>query len=112
MPKYITPSTPHFIRFAGAIDTEWCRRIELQSLEGDVFLTTQAIPVVTGLYTPQCSRDFLQFDLTASIPFPRHRLTLQGIHSRQAPDTGLIELDSCCRLISRFLQNEQRLPRL
>jgi hypothetical protein len=35
---------------------------------------------------------------------------LQGIHSRQATDTGLIKLDSLRRIIGRLLQTEQSLP--
>jgi hypothetical protein len=102
-------STPCLIRFPGAIDTKRRRRVEFQPPDGNFFITTHTIAIVTGRNSPQCNRDFLQFNLAASIPFPGHRLTLQGIHSRQAPDAGLIKFDSPCRLISRFLQTEQGL---
>lgn len=49
--------------------------------------------VVAGFDPPQCTIDFRELPLPSPGRFLGHFLRLHGIHAREAPDPGLVQLD-------------------
>jgi len=87
--------------FVGAVDTQQHCRIEVQAALVYLFAAAMAMTEVIVVESQESRVDRLQALL---LPVPRclrHGLTLHGIHSRQAADFALVELDRCRRLRCR-----------
>jgi len=76
-----------------AIDAERGAGIEGQSFFSDWFTTLHTIAVDTIAKAFEGSIDGDELLLPSSISLESHRLVLQSIHSREAADPGLVELN-------------------
>ena len=84
------------VSLPGTLNTYMGGRVELQALGVDVLAALKTYPECTIANALERRSDTLTLELSPTRGLYGHRLYLQRIHTRDTPNSGLVEFDGLC----------------
>ncbi len=91
----------------GTLNTYRGGRVELQALGVDVLTALKTYPKFTIVNSLERRIDTLTLELSPTRGLYGHRLHLQRIHTRDTPNSGLVELDGLCGFPTTLLDLQE-----
>ncbi len=82
-------------------------RVEFQALGVDSIAAPKTDPKCTIVNSLECRIDTSTLEFSPTHGLYGHRLHLQRIHTRDTPNSGLVELDGVCSLPTTLLDLQE-----